>query len=130
MRRSHGRRPSMSAPSTVPQLVAIGSSAGGIEALSALVANLPADFPAPIVVAQHLDPTRPSHLESILGRRGPLPVRTVVDHAPLEAGVIYVVPANRHVSLSDHHLEIDQEGMDRPRPSIDLLFQTAAAVFG
>ena len=117
-------------PSTpVSQLVVIGSSAGGIEALSALVANLPVNFPAPLVVAQHLDPTRPSHLEAILGRRGPLPVRTVVDHAPLEAGVIYVVPANRHVSLSDHHLEIDQEGKDRPRPSIDLLFQSAAAIF-
>ena len=43
-------------------LVVIGSSAGGIEALSTLVSTLPADFPAPIVLAQHLDPTRQSHL--------------------------------------------------------------------
>jgi chemotaxis response regulator CheB len=47
-------------------LVVIGSSAGGIEALSAVVATLPAEFPAPIVLGQHLDPHRPSHLGDIL----------------------------------------------------------------
>ena len=53
-------------------LVAVGASAGGIEALSTVLGALPKDFPAPIVVAQHLDPTRPSHLDAILARRTPL----------------------------------------------------------
>ena len=60
------------------QLVLVGSSAGGIEALSELVPALPEDFPAPIVLAQHLDPERESNLGEILSRRSALPVRTVV----------------------------------------------------
>src|SRR5579884_1574741 len=60
-------------------LVCIGCSAGGIEALSRLTAALPPDFPAPIVVAQHLDPARPSHLGEILGHRSRLRVQTLSD---------------------------------------------------
>lgn len=119
-----------STPRSVSQIVAIGSSAGGIETLSTLVATLPADFPAPLVIAQHLDPSRASHLQEILARRSRLPVRTVVDQEVLEPGVVYVVPSNGHVSLSDHHLSIGEEGATRPKPSIDLLFRSAAAVFG
>ncbi len=120
----------MSAPDLIEQLVVVGSSAGGIEALSTLVGGLPADFPAPIIIAQHLDPTRPSHLEEILARRGPLPVRTVVDHAPLARGTIFVVPSDRHVQLSDHTITLSRDGAGRPKPSVDLLFRSAAAVFG
>src|SRR5262245_45428171 len=69
------------------QLVVIGASAGGIEALSMLVGTLPEGFLAPIVIAQHLDPTRLSHLHSILARKSTLPVRTVTDTEHLEAGV-------------------------------------------
>jgi two-component system CheB/CheR fusion protein len=67
-------------------LVVIGSSAGGIEALSTVVARLPFDFPAPIVIAQHLDPTRPSQLQEILARRSTLPVLLVDKRAALEPG--------------------------------------------
>jgi chemotaxis response regulator CheB len=80
----------------ISQLVVVGASAGGVEALFTLVATLPGAFPAPLVLAQHLDPRRPSHLAEILARRSTLPVRTVSDHAPLENGVVFVVPANRH----------------------------------
>ena len=114
----------------VTQLVVVGSSAGGIEALSTLVASLPAEFPAPIVVAQHLDPGRPSHLESILGRRTPLAVRTVTDQEPLRAGVLYLVPSNRHVAISDSHVAVQQDDRGRPIPSVDLLLRSAAQAFG
>src|SRR5271166_4154460 len=83
------------------QLVVVGSSAGGVEALSTLVAALPANFPAPIVLAQHLDPTYPSHLGEILSRRSMLPVRTVTSQEPLLPGVVYVVPADRNVEITD-----------------------------
>src|SRR5438067_8416901 len=83
-------------------LVVVGASAGGIEALSTLVSTLPDDFPAPIVVAQHLDPSRTSHLEEILSRRTKLPVKTVTEREHLQASVIYVVPADRHVEIADH----------------------------
>jgi len=67
-------------------LIVIGASAGGIEALSTLLGRLPEDFPAPIVIAQHLAPTRPSHLGEILGRRTPLAVHIVMERERLEPG--------------------------------------------
>ena len=117
----------------VSQLVVIGASAGGIEALSTFVGTLPAELPAPIVIAQHLDPTRASHLEEILAGRSTLPVRTVRDREDLRPGIVFVVPANRHVEITDHSVEVHAEheaGVGRPRPSIDLFLQSAAEVFG
>ncbi len=114
----------------ITHLVVVGSSAGGIDALSTLVATLPADFPAPIVIAQHLDPNRPSHLADILGRRSTLPVRTALERGPLEPGIIYVVPANRHVHISDTEIDLQEESDARPKPSIDLLLSSAAEVYG
>lgn len=111
------------------QVVVIGSSAGGINALSRLVATLPADFPAPIVLAQHLQPDRPSHLAEILERQSTLPVRMVEDRAPLRAGLIFVVPANQHVELTATETRIRTSGEEQPVPSIDLLLTTAAKAF-
>jgi len=121
---------------TFSQLVVVGSSAGGIEALSRLVAKLPSDLCAPLVIAQHLDPSRLSHLGDILGRHSTLPVRTVADHEQLRPGTVYVVPANRHVQISDHDLRllVRPEGVPEvavySKPSIDLLLSSAAHLFG
>ncbi|MDB5075734.1 MAG: hypothetical protein JWO42_1913 [Chloroflexi bacterium] len=115
---------------TVSHLVVVGSSAGGVEALLSLVATLDSDFPAPIVFAQHLDPARESHLGEILSRRSILPVRTVDHRTPLENGVVFVVAANQNVGISDHELWLDEAAGGRSKPSIDLLFNTAATVFG
>ena len=112
------------------QLVVIGSSAGGIEALSRLVASLPADFPAPIVIAQHLDPRRPSHLHEILARHATLPVRVVDEREALEDGVIFVVPSNRIVEISHGDLRLRAAKPGAVAPSIDVLFESAASVFG
>jgi two-component system, chemotaxis family, CheB/CheR fusion protein len=111
-------------------LVVVGSSAGGIEALSVLVSTLPANFLAPIVLAQHLDPNRPSNLALILERRTSLPIVVVSEHTPLEAGKIYVVPSNRHVRIRDGHVELEADHGERPRPSVDLLLSSAAKVYG
>jgi two-component system CheB/CheR fusion protein len=114
-------------------LVVVGSSAGGIEALSTLVATLPADFSAPLVLAQHLDPHHLSHLGEILARRSALPVRTVLDHERLEPGVVYVVPSNRHVEIADHTVRVstdDPPEEKRPKPSIDRLLTSAAYAYG
>ena len=112
------------------QLVVIGSSAGGIEALSRLVASLPSDFPAPIVIAQHLDPRRPSHLHEILARHATLPVRVVEDREALENGVIFVVPSNRLVEISHGDLRLRAARPGAVAPSIDVLLESAATVFG
>ena len=112
------------------QLVVIGSSAGGIEALSRVVASLPADFPAPIVIAQHLDPRRPSHLSQILSRQATLPIRVVEEHAALEDGVIFVVPSNKLVEIAEGELRLRPAKPGTVAPSVDLLLETAASAFG
>lgn len=119
------------ADNSFTHLVVVGSSAGGITALSGLVSSLPDDFDAPIVVAQHLDPNRESHLQEILARRSPLPVKTVTEHEPLQAGVVFVVPANRHVNITDSEIGLSSEpSSGLPMPSINLLMETAAKVYG
>jgi two-component system, chemotaxis family, CheB/CheR fusion protein len=120
----------MAETETFGHLIVVGSSAGGIEALSTLAGTLPADFPAPIVIAQHIDPKRESHLGEILERRGKLPVRSVTDTMALAPGVIFVVPANRHVEIVDGHVRVRTEATIGPTPSIDLLLRSAAETYG
>src|ERR1051326_613787 len=103
------------APSGFSELVVVGSSAGGVEALSILVSTLPADFPAPIVLAQHLDPSRHSSLDSILQRRTKLSIDVVNSRTHLQPGKIYVVPANRHVAIDDSYVEVQGDHNKRPR---------------
>lgn len=113
-------------------LVVVGSSAGGITALSTLVSTLNKEFPAPVVLAQHLDPQRPSHLASILERRSTLPIVTVNEDepTPLEKGKVYVVPANRHVMIVDGHVSLETDSEGRPKPSVDMLLSSAAKAYG
>lgn len=114
------------------ELVVVGSSAGGVGALSTLVSTLHKSFPAPVVLAQHLDPQRPSHLGTILERRSTLPIVVVSEHQPtkLEGGKIYVVPANRHVKIDDGHVHLEADHADRPIPSVDMLLSSAAKSYG
>ena len=116
----------------VQDLVVVGSSAGGVGALSVLVSTLMEDFPAPIVLAQHLDPQRQSNLASILERRSTLEIVVASESGPtpLEAGKVYVVPANRHVQIIDGHVHLGGETNGRPKPSVDLLLSTAAKAYG
>ena len=112
------------------QLVVIGSSAGGIEALTRLVADVPGDFDAAIVIAQHLDPRRPSHLAEILERHATLPVRVVADGDPLSEGVIHVVPPNRLVEVVGDAVRLRRVPAETTAPSIDRLLTSAAKAFG
>src|ERR1044071_6254629 len=113
-------------------LVVVGSSAGGVGALSTLVSTLNKSFPAPIVIAQHLDPQRQSHLGSILERRSVLPIVLVGEEEPtqLENGKIYVVPSNRHVRIKEGHVHLEGDHGDRPKPSVDMLLSSAAESYG
>ena len=120
----------MSRASSVAHLVVLGASAGGIEVLSTLVAALPADFPAPLVIAQHLDPTRPSHLGEILGRHTALPIHSVTARESLKPGTIYLAPPNCHLLVTPGAIEPVEEGPGRSKPSIDLALSSAAAAYG
>ena len=115
---------------TPAQLVVVGSSAGGIDALLELVASLPPDFPAPIVLAQHLDPHRPSQLAALLQGRTSLPVVSVMDDEALRPGSIYVIPSDRDVEITDHHVSSRAQIGHMSRPSIDHLLTSAAHRFG
>ncbi|MDF2759128.1 MAG: hypothetical protein K0S99_1760 [Thermomicrobiales bacterium] len=111
------------------QLVVIGASAGGVEALLGLIERLPADFPAPIVIAQHLDPRQPSQLNALLTTHAALPIRTVTGQEKLQPGTVYVVPANRDVEIGDHHVSVHPATSSRAKPSVDRLLISAAHVF-
>jgi len=117
-------------PPEFNELVVVGSSAGGIEALSILVSSLPKDFPAPIVLAQHLDPYRPSNLDQILERRSTLPIVVVQDSTRLEVGKVYVAPSNHHVAIREGLVRLEDDYGNRPRPSVDLLLSSAAESYG
>ncbi len=113
-------------------LVVIGSSAGGIEALIALLSALPADFSVPVVVAQHLDRHRSSGLGPILESNTNLKMIMVEESCLLEPGKLYVVPSNRNVAINDGQVVLRGEapGGSRSMPSVNLLFSSAAEVYG
>jgi len=115
--------------------VVIGTSAGGVEALMALLPALPATLQAAVLVVIHLPRERPSLLVEIFAPRCVRPVREAQDKEPVEPGCIYFAPP-------DYHLLVDRvdEGpclalsadplVNFSRPSIDVLFESAADVYG
>lgn len=112
-------------------LVVVGASAGGVEALRDLVAALPADFPAAIVVVLHIAPAGSSVLPQILGRAGNLPAVPAADGEALRGGRVYVAPPDRHVVVEDGHLCVMRgPSVNGHRPAIDPLFRSAAAAYG
>jgi two-component system chemotaxis response regulator CheB len=112
-------------------IVALAASAGGLKALTDVLAALPAEFPAAIVVVQHLDPRHRSLMAEILGKRTSMPVKEACEGDMLEPGRIYVAPPNRHLLVNqDRTLSLTQtELVHFVRPSADLLFESAAATF-
>jgi two-component system, chemotaxis family, CheB/CheR fusion protein len=113
-----------------PQLVILGASAGGIDALSSIVETIPASFDAPILIAQHLDPRRPSHLAEILGRRAAISVHGVEAATDLEAGHAYVLPAVGDMEVAIGSLKPIDGDAGRPSPSIDRILASAALAYG
>ena len=112
--------------------VAIGASAGGVEVLSALLSALPADCRASFFVVVHIPRERPSLLAEVFRTRCALPVREAEDKEPVQPGTVYFAPP-------DYHLLLDRGpacalSSDEPvhfsRPSIDVLFDSAADIYG
>ncbi|MGN6550635.1 MAG: chemotaxis protein CheB [Pararhizobium sp.] len=110
-------------------IIAIGASAGGVEALQRLVAGLPKDLPAAVFVVLHVGPT--SHLAEILDRAGPLPVANATSGADIEIGRVHVAPPGHHLLLHDGHMMLRRGPRENlVRPSIDPLFRSAACSYG
>jgi two-component system chemotaxis response regulator CheB len=111
-------------------IIAIGASAGGIQALRKLLRNLPADLPASVFVVMHIPTDHPSRLPQILARAGGLPVSHATDESPIRKGHVYVAPPNRHLVLEPHGMRvIFGPRQNRFRPAIDALFSSAASAF-
>jgi two-component system chemotaxis response regulator CheB len=112
-------------------VVALASSAGGIAALSEILGSLPGDFPAAIVVVQHLDPRHRSLMADILRRRTTLDVLQAADGDRIRPGTVYIAPPDQHLlvnadgTLSLSHSEL----VHFVRPSADLLFESVAASY-
>ena len=104
-------------------IVGIGASAGGLEAITDLLAALPEGCGLALLVVQHLDPTRPSMLTEILARRTTLKVSEAADGAPIEAGHVYVIPPNTSMTVMDGRLRLDarDKALGPPMPIDDLL---------
>ncbi|NJL88014.1 MAG: chemotaxis protein CheB [Leptolyngbyaceae cyanobacterium SM1_1_3] len=112
-------------------IVAIATSAGGLKALSTVLGRLPADFPALIVVVQHLDPHHRSLMAEILNRRTSLEVKQAEENERLCPGKIFIAPPNYHLLVNpDGTLSLSQsERVHYVRPSADLLFDSVATSY-
>lgn len=113
------------------QIVVIGASAGGIEALRTVVAGLPADFAAPICIVLHTAPQGPGLLHEILTRAGAITAVSPSSEMRLEPGRIYVAPPDYHLVVEPGRLRVSKGPREnRFRPAIDPLFRSAAQVYG
>ena len=115
----------------VRDIVVVGASAGGIEAVVELVRHLPRDFPGSLFVVIHFPGTASSTLPRILSRAGPLPARHAQDGEPIQTGRIYVAPPDLHMLLEAGHIRVSRGPKENgSRPAIDPLFRTAARSYG
>ena len=113
---------------STPAAIAIGCSAGGVDALKAVLGGLDAQLPQAIVVCLHSRSDTVDMLRSVLGRISPLPVTEAVERQPVQSGVVHLAPSGYHLLVeSDLHfaLSIDPR-VNHARPSIDVLFHSAA----
>lgn len=112
--------------------IAMGASAGALEALSAVLPGLPDDFPTPIFVVVHLPAHHESLMAQLLREACRLPVREAEDKEPIEPGTIYLAPPDYHLLIEpDRRLSLSgEEPVLFSRPSIDVMFETAAEAYG
>jgi two-component system chemotaxis response regulator CheB len=130
-RAAKGGHPARARPRAAFEVVACAASAGGLNALGQLVSGLPPDFPAAIVVVQHLDPRHRSLMAEILSKRTKLRVQQAQEGQSLGPGTVFIAPPNRHLLVNpDGTLGLSEsELVHFLRPSADLLFESAAASF-
>jgi two-component system chemotaxis response regulator CheB len=121
----------MSGAAVRRDLIVIGASAGGVEALKRLVAQLPADLPAAVLITLHVWSEGRSILPQILSKAGLLPAEHGSDGEPLQYSRIYVAPPDFHMMVRNGHIELTHGPKEnRHRPAIDPLFRSAAFHYG
>jgi len=112
-------------------VVAVGASAGGVEALSQFAAGLPQDFPYAVTMALHMPPAAPSVLARIVNRSGPLQAVRAEHNMPLEPGRIHVCVPDRHLLVHDQRIVLSDGPTENGyRPAINALFRSVALAHG
>ncbi|MBC3348359.1 MULTISPECIES: chemotaxis protein CheB [Pseudomonas] len=114
------------------QAVVVGASAGGVEALLKVFGQLPKGFGVPILVVLHLPDERDSQMAQVFGHRLAIPVQEAQDKQNIQPGTLYVASPGYHLSVeADRSLSLSlEEPVHHSRPSIDVLFESAADAFG
>jgi len=115
----------------MPDIIVVGASAGGVTAISQLVAQLPAGLPASIFITVHIPEHARSALPRILNQKGKIPALAPVDGETIQAGRIYVAPPDRHLLIKRGYVRLVRGPREnRARPAIDPMFRTAARAYG
>jgi two-component system chemotaxis response regulator CheB len=113
------------------RIVVIGTSRGGLHALGVVLSALPPDFPLPVAVVQHRTRDADSSLSDLLQRQTPLRVVETDDKTSIEPGIVYLAPPDYHLLVDETQLSLSTEDrVSFARPSIDVLFDSAAMAFG
>lgn len=112
--------------------IVIGASAGGFNALSSLLEQMPADYCVPIVVVQHRSPDSGDLLEELLQRKCHIRIKQADEKERIRVGTVYVAPPDYHLLIeADRTFSLSADSRIRySRPSIDVLFESAALVYG
>jgi two-component system chemotaxis response regulator CheB len=112
-------------------IIVIGASAGGFEAIKEIIALLPADLEAAIFIVWHISPATIGILPDVLNKLNTLPAANAVDLEEIKMGRIYVAPPDRHLLLETDHIRVTKGPKEnRFRPAVDPLFRSAAYTFG
>lgn len=112
-------------------IIVVGASAGGVEALQQLVSQLPADFPGSLFVVLHLPSRGRSLLPALLAKAGPLPAAHPQDGESIQPGHIYIAPPDHHLIVEKDHVHLGVGPKEQHhRPCINVLFRSAAHAYG
>ncbi len=114
------------------EAIVLGASAGGLQALKTVLSSLPASFPLPIAVVQHIAERSENFMAELLNRASRIAVKEAEDKEPLSPGTAYLAPPGYHLLMEPDRsfsLSVD-ERVNHACPSIDVLFESAAEVFG
>ncbi len=114
------------------EAIVIGASAGGLTAITTLIKGLSENFPLPILVAKHIAASDRGGTAKVLNKVTPMPVHEAMDKQPVCPGSVYLAPANYHMLIENKALIClnADERVCHVRPSVDVLFRSAASVFG
>lgn len=117
---------------TTIKAIAIGASAGAVQALQVILPRLPVGYPLPVLVVVHVPPDRSNVLLPLFQSKCRMRVKEAEDKEPMDGGVIYFAPSDYHMLVeADGALALsNDEPVNYSRPSIDVLFESAADAYG